>query len=108
MNYILERRKKKMVRLPFGYGVEADDKCYILGKIGTRKAKDKDGNVREEECLTSTCFPSSLADCIREVYRREQKKFVSENDLTLQEAIEGFDRIDKEFREYLESKVKDI
>lgn len=87
-----------MIRLKNNWAIDADSKNYRVGVITTSKNR-KTGEV--EEIFKTKEHASSIEHALKIVMRAEKKKIVSEQDLTLSEAIEAFSKLQAEFEEYL-------
>lgn len=66
------------------WGIDADNRCYTIGRPKTRITKK--GDI--EEYLADAKYFSTLAAALNGIVEAERKNIVHSRDMTLQEAIE--------------------
>lgn len=81
------------------YYITADNNCYAISKLS---GKDKEG----KDIFKTLLYPTTLQDCIKHIIRFEQRNVVCENDLTLSDAIDCFEKINAEIKEMM-SKINE-
>lgn len=77
--------------------IDADERCYIVGKLKTRKIKDKDGNEKTESFISNARYYSSLRTAFNGVLESERRNVVQDNELTLAEAVLRMTQMQDEF-----------
>ena len=85
-----------------GWVIDADERCYIVGKPKTRSTKD--GGV--EEYIHNPKYYTDLAGALAAIVAAERRKVLHEHDLTsgalLVKLREADERIRREFKKALE------
>ena len=84
------------------WGIDADNRCYTIGKTKTRITKK--GDV--EEYLADAKYFSSLTGALNGIVEAERKNIVHSQDVTLQEAIEMIRESDERMQELFWSVLK--
>lgn len=92
-----------MIRLPYNYGIDKNGESYIVGQIKTRK--DKKGNI--VEFVSGNYYPTTIQRALKNILQEKQRELVAENDLTLQQAIIEFQKLQQQFKELLEKAIKE-
>lgn len=77
------------------WAVDADNCCYIVGKLKQRKTKD--GNM--EDYIVNPKYYSSLSLVFSYIVEVEKRSIVAENELDLKELASRFEETNNEFRE---------
>lgn len=77
------------------WGIDADNYCYIVGKIKTRK--NKDGQA--EEYIANPKYLGSLEEACEAIIEAERKNIVKENELTVASLKNSLDKMSAEFKE---------
>lgn len=94
-----------MIRILKSWGITADTNCYQVGVI--KKSVDpKTGE--EKEMLANVRYPTTLQSAIRCILRSEQMELVAKKDMTLQEAIAEFEKLQAKFDKLLAEAVKEV
>lgn len=91
-----------MIRVIGEWCIEADSRCYIIGKHKTRVTKD--GKV--EEYLSDTKYYSTLPAALNGIREAERRNLVQSQDMTIRDAVERIHEADKRMTELFE-KVED-
>ena len=81
-----------MIKIDEDFSIIADDNCYIVCKF---TYKDKNG----EDVYKNLTYHRTLKEALTALIRKKQMKLVADNELTLQEAINEFKRIEEEFEQ---------
>lgn len=89
-----------MIKIDENFNIIADDNCYIVSKYC---GKDKKG----EDVYKNLTYHRTLKDALTALIRKKQIKLVADNELTLQEAINEFERIEKEIEQSLKENIKE-
>lgn len=92
-----------MIRL-FDYVIDADNNCYIVGKERVRKNKDGE----EEKYIFMPKYYGSLAQACGAIYKQRVKELVSNEDMTLAQAIKKIEELENEFEEFVRKQTKDF
>lgn len=85
------------------WAVDADNTCYIVGKLKTRTNKAGE----EEEVISSPKYFGTLAGSLSYILNAEKRSIVAEEDLSLGELISKLNRADEEFRELFRQATKE-
>lgn len=80
-----------MIKLNNGWFIDSDGKCYILQQQG---APDKNG----EPTWKNQTYHSTLTAALEKLMHRDQMDIISNNDLTLKEAVKEFEKLNDEFK----------
>ena len=89
-----------MIKIDKDFSIIADDNCYIVsGYYG----KDKKG----KHVYKNLTYHRTLKEALTALIRKKQIKLVADNELTLQEAINEFERIEKEIEQSLKENIKE-
>lgn len=70
-----------MIRV-LDYGIDADSRQFIVGKMG--KVKQKDGSWKED--IVNASYVSTLSEAYRSVYRAKVKELVHGHEMDVQQA----------------------
>lgn len=89
-----------MIKIDEDFSIIADDNCYIVCKFSY---KDKNG----EDVYKNLTYHRTLKEALTALIRKKQIKLVAENELTLQQAINEFKRIEEEFEQALKENIKE-
>lgn len=82
-----------MIKLLDDYYINANSSCFILC---SKKKTVKDG--KEKETTTNIGYYISIADCLSGLYRTLTRNLTAKEDMTLQQAIAEFRRIEDNIR----------
>ena len=82
-----------MIRIDDKYAIQADSNCYSVSRI----MKNKNG----KEYIQPLTYHSTLSEAFESIIRREQREMVESTDLSLNQAIKEFKRIQDELCEIL-------
>lgn len=89
-----------MIKIDEDFSIIADDNCYIVCKF---TYKDKNG----EDVYKNLTYHRTLKEALTALIRKKQIKLVADNELTLQQAINEFERIEEEFEQVLKKNIKE-
>lgn len=89
-----------MIKIDEDFSIIADDNCYIVCKF---TYKDKNG----EDVYKNLTYHRTLKEALTALIRKKQIKLVADNELTLQEAINEFERIEKEIEQSLKENIQE-
>ena len=89
-----------MIKIDKDFSIIADDNCYIVCKFAY---KDKNG----EDVYKNLTYHRTLKEALTALIRKKQIKLVADNELTLQEAINEFERIEKEIEHSLKENIQE-
>lgn len=89
-----------MIKIDEDFSIIADDNCYIVSRY---YGKDKNG----EDVYKNLTYHRTLKEALTALIRKKQIKLVAENELTLQQAINEFKRIEEEFEQALKENIKE-
>lgn len=89
-----------MIKIDKDFRIIADDNCYIVSKY---YGKDKNG----EDVYKNLTYHRTLKEALTALIRKKQIKLVADNELTLQEAINEFERIEEEIGQVFEENIKE-
>ena len=89
-----------MIKIDEDFSIIADDNCYIVSKY---YGKDKKG----KDVYKNLTYHRTLKEALTALIRKKQIKLVADNELTLQEAINEFERIEKEIEQSLKENIKE-
>lgn len=89
-----------MIKIDKDFSIIADDNCYIVSRY---YGKDKNG----EDVYKNLTYHRTLKEALTALIRKKQIKLVADNELTLQEAINEFERIEKEIEQSLKENIKE-
>lgn len=78
--------------------IDADERCYIVGKLKTRKVKDKDGSKKTEDFVSNARYYCTLSSAFEGILEAERRNIVQESEMTLTEAIFSIKQMQEEFR----------
>lgn len=78
--------------------IDADERCYAVGKLKTRKTKEKDGTDRTEDFIYNARYYTSLCAACEAILESERKGIVRDGEITLTEAIRRLERMQGDFR----------
>lgn len=81
-----------MIKINKDFSIIADENCYIVSRY---YGKDKNG----EDVYKNLTYHRTLKEALTALIRKKQMKLVADNELTLQEAINEFKRIEEEFEQ---------
>lgn len=93
-----------MLRLPYGYGLDADGTTLICGKVAQRLNKKTGQN---EDYLTKVVYPSSIKGAIRHVFRVKTLELVSEHEYDIKTFLKELEALEKQFERFLGNTIKD-
>lgn len=79
-----------MIRLWDGYAISADEYNIVLGIPKT--TVDKDG--KKKDCMYNASYHSSVGSALLAFAKKKQREYIMENDVTVQEAVEAFLKIE--------------
>lgn len=83
-----------MIRI-LDYGIDADARQFIVGKIG--KIKQKDGSAKED--ILNASYVSTLSDAYKAVYRAKVKELVHDRDMDVKQAYEAIKALETHIQE---------
>ena len=83
-----------MIKIDKDFSIIADDNCYIVSRYYGKDYKN----------LT---YHRTLKEALTALIRKKQIKLVADNELTLQEAINEFERIEKDIEQALKENIKE-
>ena len=86
-----------MIKIDKDFSIIADDNCYIV----CRYSQDKNG----ENVYKNLTYHRTLKEALTALIRKKQIKLVADNELTLQQAINEFKRIEEEIEQALKENV---
>ena len=86
-----------MIKVDNDYYIQADTYCYIVMKY---QGKSKKG----EDVYKTLSYPSSLKSAIEYIMKYKQRAFINDNNVELKEALDQFEKINKE----MYKKLKEI
>lgn len=89
-----------MIKIDEDFSIIVDDNCYIVCKFSY---KNKNG----EDVYKNLTYHRTLKEALTALIRKKQIKLVAENELTLQQAINEFKRIEEEFEQALKENIKE-
>lgn len=89
-----------MIKIDKDFSIIADDNCYIVFRY---YGKDKKG----KHVYKNLTYHRTLKEALTALIRKKQIKLVADNELTLQEAINEFERIEKEIEQSLKENIKE-
>lgn len=78
--------------------IDADNCCYIVGKLKTREVKGKDGTKKTEEFIPDAKYYTSLCAACDGILEAERRNIVRDGEMTLTEAVQRMERMQEEFR----------
>ena len=84
-----------MIKVKGNYYIDADTYCYMVRKF---TGYDKEN----EPQYTTLTYHSSLNEALESILKRLERSLVSENDMTLSDALEKFKELKNEFIELLD------
>lgn len=76
--------------------IDADERCYTVGKLKTRKVKTKDGTEKTEDFIANARYYTSLCAACEGIMESEMRSIVRDNEMSLTEAIECMEQIQRE------------
>ena len=82
-----------MIKLLDDYYINADNTCFALC---VKKKTVKDGE--EKETTSTIGYYTTIADCLAGLYRTLTRNLTAKEDMTLQQAIAEFRRIEDNIR----------
>lgn len=80
-----------MIELWDGYFIGADDLQFILGKPVKRMRKD---TSTEETIMSRATYHPSVGKALQMFYKMQLRKYITENNTSLAEAITAFSNIE--------------
>lgn len=91
-----------MIRLDYGYAIDVDSMCYILGipKM-TKVVNKKTGEETEKEILTEPKYYNTLDHALLGYWMLMRRKRLCEFEGSLNEAIKQIQKQDAEIRELI-------
>ena len=89
-----------MIKLDDSFYIRSDGNCYIVCKYLGK-------NKKNEDTYDNITYHRTLKDALSALIKQKQYKFVVDNDLTLQEAIEKFKQIEEETEKCLKKYIKE-
>ena len=78
--------------------IDADERCYTVGKLKTRKVKAKDGTEKTEDFIANARYYTSLCAACEGILEAERRRIVSEDEITIAEAVRRIEQMQKECR----------
>ena len=91
-----------MVRLG-DWAIDADDRCYIVGKLKTRNTKE--GGT--EDYISNPRYYGSLSSAFSAILMAEKRAVVAKYDQDLGELIIRLDEVDYKFKELFSQAFKE-
>jgi len=88
-----------MINLFDSYGIDTEERNFILTKEITRKARKGGG---QEVCNKPIGYYSNLKNALTGLMQKVQKQKLQEKDYTFREAVELINDIEKNFEKLLE------
>lgn len=76
--------------------IDADERCYIVGKLKTRATREKDGT---EEFIHNAKYYTTLSAAFEGILEAERRNIVRDNEMTLTEALSRMNDMQSEFRD---------
>lgn len=76
-----------------GWAIDADERCYIVGRLKTRTTKD--GTT--EQYIHNPRYFTRLSDALNGILEAEKRRVVKENELTVGELLAAVKDIDRRF-----------
>ncbi len=76
-----------------GWAIDADERCYIVGRLKTRTTKD--GNT--ERYIHNPRYFTRLSDALNGILESEKRRVVQDKDLTIGELLAAVQEIDRRF-----------
>ena len=67
--------------------IDADDRCYIVGKLKARKVKTKDGTELFEDYIASPKYYTTLKNACDGILEAESRNIIRDGEMSLTEAI---------------------
>lgn len=89
-----------MIKIDKDFSIIADDNCYIVSKYCGK-------NKKGEDVYKNLTYHRTLKEALTALIRKKQIKLVADNELTLQEAINEFKRIEEEIEQSLKENIKE-
>ena len=90
-----------MIRIK-DWGIDADNRCYTIGKPKTRV--NKNGDV--EEYMADTKYYPSLPAALNGIREAERRELVHSQSMTLEEAVKRIREFDERMTELFEKVVE--
>lgn len=82
------------------WAIDADDRCYIVGKLKTKKAKSKDGEEKTEEYIANPKYYTTLKNACDGILEAESRNIVRDGEMSLTEAIYRIEQKKAELDEF--------
>ena len=82
--------------------IDADDRCYIVGKLKTRKVKTKDGTELFENYIASPRYYTTLKNACDGILEAESRNIIRDGEMSLTEAIYRIEHRKEEFEKLFE------
>ena len=79
------------------YGIQVDEKCYVVGIPKMEKYKDKKGVEKEIETLDKTTYHSGLGEAIKNIRKRMHMEALKKYDGDLDGALDVIAKVDAKF-----------
>lgn len=89
-----------MIKIDKDFSIIADDNCYIVSRY---YGKDKKG----KDVYKNLTYHRTLKEALTALIRKKQIKLVADNELTLQEALNEFKRIEEDIEQALKENIKE-
>ena len=83
-----------MIKLKNGWCIDSDGRCYILQQEVTVLK----GEHKGEKYIANQTYHSTLTAALEKLMHRGQMDIISNNDLTLKEAVKEFEKLNDEFK----------
>lgn len=80
--------------------IDADDRCYIVGKLKTRKVKTKDGTELFEDYIANPRYYTTLKNACDGILEAENRNIIRDGEMTLTEAIYRIEQKKAELDEF--------
>ena len=58
------------------WAIDADDRCYIVGKLKTKKVKSKDGEEKTEEYVANPRYYKTLKNAFDGIFEAESRNII--------------------------------
>lgn len=77
--------------------IDADERCYTVGKLKTKTVKVK-GVEKTEEYIANPRYYTSLCRACEGILEAERKSIIRDNEMNLTDAIQRLEKVQEEFR----------
>lgn len=84
------------IKLSDKYEIDADENCYLVIEKKVAKSGKKAGEINK----VTIGYVHDITHALELIYKRETRKWVSENDATLSMAAKAFGDISKDIKKF--------